>query len=679
MIERLLKLFHQRKSLTLNELKETLNIKSTKEFTDLIRTLNALEEEKRIFNNHYSYTLITSKDFIGKVKDISKYEFAIINETGRIYVEKRNAKNVFDQDIVLAQKVGREYRVVHIYSHTIQLVTGRFIKGRKDLFFHSDMDFHKTFVVKNMKQFKISHNDRALVKIVKYEDPLVVEIVEIIGSANEKGTDITSILLENRARLKFPNKVIEDVKKVPSHVLESDLKGRVDHRDLLTVTIDGDDAKDFDDAISIEKKKNGYVLYVHIADVSHYVKENSPLDQEAYARCTSIYVVDRVVPMLPFELSNGICSLNPDVDRLTMTCKMEINSKGHCTSYDIYPSIIHSNKRCTYKKVNQFLESGLKEYETVAGLLNNLSKCARLLKNQSHNRGNIEFNTKEPVFELDKKGKTKAIHIREMGWAQQMIEESMILANTCVANALHTKEYPCMYRVHEKPDEERLMPLYLLCQSLHIPFLPDEVTSKDIQQLLESIEDEETFDVVSRVALHTMQKAKYDERCIGHFGLSLGEYCHFTSPIRRYSDLVVHRMIKKYLLNKGKELSKDVEKVHKQSIQMSQKERDAITIERKVNDYKRAEYMEKHLNEMFNATIVSVMEYGFFVELSNTVEGLVPARTLPSTNYRYDEKRSILSSPNGKEVYSIGKSVKVLCTEVNVEKGQVTFELMKTI
>lgn len=678
MREKLLTLFHQRTKWSLDEIRSALQIKSTKDLTDLIKTLNSLVDDKKIANNHANYFLIRSNDVVGKVRDISKYEFAILGEDRKVYVDKKYAKGVFDSDEVLAQNDKGTWKVSHIYSRGIQRITGQFIKLRNEFVFRSDIDFHRTFIVKNIHDFKLENHTKAVVKIVKYDNPMTVEIEEVLGNIKDPGVDITSILIENRARLRFPKKVLDEVKKVPQKVTRRDVDGRVNLRDLTTFTIDGDDAKDFDDAISIVKKKYGYTLYVHIADVSHYVKVGSALDQEAYARCTSIYVCDRVVPMLPFELSNGICSLNPNVERCTLTCQMEIDEHGACTSYKIYPSIIYSDQRCTYNKVNECLEGNfqsIREYEKVYNDLITLADCCTLLQNRSHDRGNIDFNSKEPYIQLNKKGKPVSISIKDRGFAEQMIEECMILANVCVANFLHSHDLPCMYRIHEKPDEEKIMNLENVCNSFGILFDFEDVSSKTIQCLLESIEDETTYDVVSRMALRSMQKAKYSQDCIGHFGLSLDEYCHFTSPIRRYSDLVVHRMLRKYVFeNQQANVKADMDKIEKQAMQMSQKERDAITIERKVNDFKMAQFMESKVGQVFEGTIISVMEFGFFVELDNLVEGLVPVRTLIDDFYTYDELHMALKGEH--RSFKMGMKVKVAVADVNVNKGQISFEFV---
>ncbi len=676
MRDKILALFEQNKKLTLDEIGKKIDAKHSNEYVQLIRTLNELEDERIILNRHSYYMYLDDNCVVGKVKDVSRYEFAVINKERKVYVEKKYAKNVFDTDEVLAVLDKGLWKVVHIYNRGIYRITGSFINIRNKIVFHSDRDFHREFLVKNFSNFKIKAGDKAVVKVIKYDDPMVVEIEEIIGSNKEKGVDITALLMAKNVRMIFSKKVEQEVKELPTKVVKTDYRGRQDLRFLQTVTIDGDDAKDFDDAISILKTDEGYTLFVHIADVSHYVKEGSAIDKEAYARCTSIYVCDRVVPMLPFELSNGICSLNENVERNTITCQMNIDEHGVITSYKVYPSVIYSDKRCTYNKINAVIagdELAKEEYSSLLPMIENMYNCAKLLQNKSDERGNIEFSDKEPIIVLDKKGKAIEVKTREIGIAENIIEQFMISANVSVANYLNSQELPCMYRIHEDPEETSLDRLKRVCSSFGLTFEPEEITPKAIKDLLDSIEDETEYYVVSMMALRCMKKAIYSEECLGHFGLALEEYCHFTSPIRRYSDLVVHRMLRKYIFDKENgDVDKDIKKIARQAMQMSEKERDAVTVERDISDYKIAEYMSKHVGEVFEATIVSVLDFGFFVQLDNTIEGLVSIRSIRGASY--DEENMAIRA--GLITYKMGNRVKVMCDDVSIEKGQVSFMLV---
>lgn len=667
---------------TLQEIETKLHLTNTKEMKEMMNELNQLEEERKVYCNHHTYTWIDDDEyFVGRVKDVSKYELAVINPNGRIYVEKKDGKDAFDKDEVLVKKTKNGNEIVHVFKRGIQNITGNFYKDKDGYRFHSDIDLHTNFKVLNLDEFVLGNNVKAVVEIVKYGKPLEVKITRLIGPSNEAGVDVTALLYENNIRQEFPDVVLEEVKKVPDHVSQKDREGREDYRDLLTVTIDGDDSKDFDDAISVERVNDGYRLYVHIADVSHYVQENAPLDQEAYKRGTSVYVVDRCVPMLPFELSNGICSLNPKVDRLTLSCVMDIDKEGVVTDYKIVPSVIHSDHRCTYAKVNALLdgdEEVIKEYGDVKDMLQLFEELAQKLRKQTVKRGAINFSTKEPTIVLNKKGKPVDVYVKERGFAEQMIEEAMILANVCVANFLDSQKFPGVYRVHEKPDPEKIESLYQMAKIFNAPidFSIDEVNAKEIEQFLRSLDDKTAQEVLSLVALRSMQKARYDAKNIGHYGLSLDEYCHFTSPIRRYSDLIVHRMLRRYGFDQTKDQKqwkKDQQKVVKQAAHISEKERDAINAERFVNDYKMAQFMENKIGQKFIGTIISVMNFGFFVELDNTIEGLVPMHTLMDDYYKYDPETMSLTGENTGKKYQIGDKIEVLCTDVDVPKGQITF------
>ena len=681
MQEKLTQLFLKKSPRTLKEMENELQLQSSSDFRTLMKTLNQMEEDRLIFTNHSQYDWIDSEKYmIGKVKDVSKMEFAVVNKEEKVYVMKKNGKQAFQQDEVLVRK-GRNNEIVHIYERGITNIVGTFVRMHGEFKFRSDIDLHRNFVVKNIKEFSLAHNVKAVVYITKYSNPMEVKISKILGPATDAGVDITALLFENNVRQVFSEKVEKEVARIPDHVTIKEMHGRKDFRKLCTVTIDGDDSKDFDDAITVEKTNQGYRLYVHIADVSHYVEEGSCIDQEAYARGNSVYVVDRCVPMLPFELSNGICSLNPGVDRLTMSCVMEIDNEGNITSYEIVPSMIHSTRRCTYSKVNQILEGNMlvqREYSDVLDMLLDFYDLAKLLKMQTEKRGAIEFNTKEPTIILNKRGNPIDIYVKERGFAQQMIEEAMIRANVCVAEFLQANKIPGAYRVHEKPDVEKVAPILNIARVFHLrpEFYPDEVQAWQMQKFLSSIEDETAKQVLSMVSLRAMQKAKYDRDCIGHFGLSLDSYCHFTSPIRRYSDLVVHRMLRRYAfeaIDDEKKKEKDYRKLLKICMHISEKERTAIDAERQVNDFKMAQFMENKMGQRFTGTIISVMNFGFFVELDNTIEGLVPMHTLMDDYYVYDEMTMSLRGENNGRFFQIGQKVDVICTDVDRSKGQITF------
>jgi len=679
MKDRLILLFKESPERTLSSLEQQLHIENKEQREDLKDTLAQMEDERLVWKDGDVWRWIGEDYFVGRLKDISKFEFLVVNGDQKVYVRKSNGMDAFDRDEVLVRKSAGGNRIIHIFKRGIENITGVILKTRDGWKFRSDVDLHTTFRLTNAKEFSLANNTKAVVKVVDYTRPLGVKIIRLLGPASQKGVDIEAMLYENNVRMEFPEEVITETSKVPSTVSDRELEGRSDFRDLLTVTIDGDHSKDFDDATSLEKTDKGYRLYVHIADVSHYVKEDSPLDKEALLRGNSVYVVDRVVPMLPFELSNGICSLNPDVDRLTLTAVMDLDNNGNLMDTDVVESVIHSDKRCTYNDVNRLLAGDpavQEEYRDVRDMLKNFEELTHKLQARSKERGYISFSTKEPTIELDDKGRPVNIYVAERGFSEQMIEEAMIMANVAVAKFLDEKKIPGIFRVHETPDPEKVATVLNMAKALNVPadFYPDEVSAKDIQKFMDNIEDETS----SMVALRSMQKARYDSEDIGHFGLALEDYTHFTSPIRRYSDLVVHRMLRKYFFNKNADQTKmkgERRKIQKEAEHISTKEREAITMERLVNDYEAARYMEKKVGQRYQGTVVGVANFGFFVELDNTVEGLVPCHSLTDDFYRYDEGTMTLEGENNHKTYRMGQKVDVVCTDVDVPRGKITFGL----
>lgn len=685
MRDEILMLFEKNRSMNVKELQKELGITTSRDFKEMCVCLNELEDERKLYNNHVKYILIDNKNLVaGKARDVSPMEYAVFNRENKVYVPKTDSRILLDSDEVLVKVSPKGNEVVHIYERGIKYVVGTFVNTRRGLKFRSDVDLHTSFDVLNEKDFALSNNMKAVVKVVEYTAPLKVKIVKLLGKEDEPGVDVTGILCENEVRMDFGKKVQKELDEIPTKVRKKEIKDRYDLRALPTVTIDGDSTKDFDDAISVEKLPNGgWRLYVHIADVSHYVKEDEAIDEEAFKRGTSIYVTDRVVPMLPFQLSNGICSLNPDVDRLTLTCRMDFNKDGIMTDYDIFDSVIHSDERCTYAKVNEYLENpgSHPAYDKVGDMLRDFSDLATVLKKQTKERGHIDFETKEAYFVLDEKGKPVDVVVKERGWAEQMIEEAMIAANVAVAHELHSKKLPGMYRVHENPDPEKIEALINMAKSMNVKcdLNPNNTRPLDVAKFLSSIEDESVRQILSSVAIRSMQKARYSEENLGHYGLALEEYCHFTSPIRRYPDLLIHRMLKRHVIDKKndeKTLRKDEKKMKKSALHLSEKERDAVTLEREVNDLKSAQYMENKVGQEFEGIVSGVTSFGFFVELDNTIEGLIPLRTMKDDYYVFDQDTLSLTGENTGKKFSMGQPVKVRLSDVNVPKRQVTFELI---
>lgn len=687
MKEEILELLNRNKQMTPGAIAKALRIKTSHDMKELGVTLNELEDERQIYNDHEQYYLIDGENwFVGKARDVSANEYAILNKDQKIYVSKRNTRMLMDKDEVLVRVAPEGNEVVHIYDRGITCISGTFVMTRNGLKFRSDVDLHTSFNVVNKKAYNIEPGTKAVVKVVEYASPLKVKIIDVLGRENEPGVDVSAILAENEVRQEFNKKIRKELEDIPEKVHKKELKDRKDLRDLLTVTIDGDSTKDFDDAISVEKLKNGgWKLYVHIADVSYYVGEGDAIDEEAYKRGTSIYVADRVVPMLPFQLSNGICSLNPEVDRLTLTCEMEFNPEGVMVDYDIYASVIYSDGRLTYNKVNEYLENpqSRPDYAKFGEMLQNFSDLSKKLKERTVERGHIDFETREPYFILDEKGIPVDVVCRDRGWSEQMIEEAMIMANVAVAHELHTRQLPGMFRVHEIPDPEKLSSLTTMAKVLHVPceIDPYECEPKDIACFLDSIEDPGNKEILSAVAVRSMQKARYCEKNLGHYGLALDEYCHFTSPIRRYPDLLIHRMLHKHVIEKKndeKTLMKDAKRMEKSALHLSEKEKDAVTIERAVDDLEAAKYMENKVGQEFDGTINGVANFGFFVELPNTIEGLIPLRYMEDDFYKYDADTMSLHGENTGKIFALGMPVHIKVRDVNIPKRQITFDYLGT-
>lgn len=507
------------------------------------------------------------------------------------------------------------------------------------------------------------------------------EIKERLGYPDDPGIEISEIAAEYGFKTPFSAEAMEELDSIPDEVKEWEIKGRRDFRGLNIITIDGDDSKDFDDAVSVEILPNGnYSLGVYIADVSHYVKENHPLDKDALERGTSVYLADRVIPMIPRKLSNGICSLNEGVDRLVLACIMEIDYKGKLVSYDICEGVIKSLHRMTYNKVNKILagdEALINEYSDIVAMLNNMRELSQIIRELRYKRGGLEFETTEYKFELNEDGSPKSIIKRERADSERMIEDFMLSANETVAYHMNISNLPIVYRVHEKPDQEKLHNVFSAIKSMKVKVrsTKNDIHPKEIQALLEDIKDNPNREIINNMVLRSMMKAKYSEECLGHYGLAMEYYCHFTSPIRRYPDLMTHRMIKKLLLHPN-ELENDIIKYNSLIPEIAMKnsisERKAIDCERDVDDMLYAWYMQSHIKEKFSGTITSITPFGMFVTLDNGVEGLVAYRSMDGYYY-YDE--ATMSCSNGVRTYKLGKRVEVIVGCASKETRKIDFSL----
>ncbi len=528
---------------------------------------------------------------------------------------------------------------------------------------------------------------KVVVELISYGDdrhrPEGV-VTEILGHANDPGVDILSIVRAYGLPVEFGEKVMNQAGRVPEEVSEADMAGRMDLRELQMVTIDGEDAKDLDDAVSLCRGEDGrYHLGVHIADVSNYVQENSALDREALERGTSVYLVDRVIPMLPHRLSNGICSLNQGVNRLALSCLMTIDEKGDVTDYQIVESVICVDRRMTYTAVKKILEdrdeTERETYKPFVPMFELMEELAAILRKRRHKRGSIDFDFAESKIILDEDGRPVEIKPHERNVATRIIEDFMLIANETVAQHFFWMELPFLYRTHEKPDPDKIMKLSAFIHNFgyHIKLTGEEVHPKELQKLLDRIAgtDEETL--ISRLALRSMKQAKYTVDCTGHFGLACRYYCHFTSPIRRYPDLQIHRIIKEQLRGRLKEnrIEHYEQRLPEVASHSSKMERRADEAERETEKLKKAQYMEKRIGEIYEGVISGITQWGIYVELPNTVEGLIHVATLPGDYYYYDESAYEMTGRDTGRTFKLGERVTVQVRDVDPALRTVDFVL----
>ena len=673
--------------------KTYFQIQGSKEFTQLMKDLNVLEEEHilmRDSNNRY-FTLAQLDCFTGILRANPKGFGFVENDEMSVYANRGEIRKVLDGDEVLAKLIKNkdgsvECEILKVINHSKQTIIGVIKKREKRTWFLPDTDMpNRRFKITNLKDFKLVNDTKVQLYIEKYGNTLECSILQIIGHKYDPGVDILSILLEHDIEPTFPSQVMREVNRISESISKEEKEGRLDLTHEQIITIDGDDSKDLDDAIHVTRIEGGYRLGVHIADVSHYVQANSAIDEEAYKRGTSVYVVDRVVPMLPHALSNGICSLNPHVERLTLSCIMDIDAKGNVFNYQIAPSIIRSTERMTYNHVNKMLAKDKKlcqKYAHIVDMVNLMEELSHIIRRKRKESGNIDFNTRESKILVDGKGRVKDIVLRERGESEQIIEDFMISANECVAAHVKYMDLPSIYRVHETPEPKKMREFSNVATSLGFKFKGDvnHVYPKQLQKMLLDAKEDPSFPVLSTYMLRSMRKARYDVNCLGHFGLALSEYTHFTSPIRRYPDLIVHRMMRKYFFETVDDVNvihKDIEWIEEAAIHTSKQERNAVDAERDVEDMKKCEYMEKYIGAKYNGIVSSVTKFGLFVELENTVEGLVHITNMKDDYYHYDENSKALIGEVSKKTYRMGQAVRVRVIDASKFKKQIDFEIIK--
>jgi len=565
----------------------------------------------------------------------------------------------------------KEGRVVKVISHEITEVVGYFQKNKSFGYVIPDNTrIAEDIYIPGANIKGAVTGNKVVVKITEYgKEGRKPEgkIVEILGHINDPGVDIISIIKAYGIPMEYPKEVMRQIEDFGDEVLEEDKLNRLDLRKWQTVTIDGEDAKDLDDAITISKEGDMYKLGVHIADVSHYVTEGSPIDREALKRSTSVYLVDRVIPMIPHKLSNGLCSLNQGEDRLALSCIMDIDSKGNIVGHQIAETLINVDRRMSYTKVKEILsdkdEKAIEEYKDYHEMFLLMEELAKILRDKRHARGSIDFDFPECKIMLNEKGKPIEIKPYERNVATKIIEDFMLAANETVAEDFFWQELPFVYRNHEKPDSEKMKKLAIFINNFgySIRLTNDEVHPKEVQKLLEKVEDKPEEALISRIALRSMKRAKYTPECLGHFGLSAKYYTHFTSPIRRYPDLQIHRIIKENLWGKlTPERIKHYNGIlYEVTEQCSINERRAEDAERDTDKLKKVEYMMDFIGEEFEGVVSGITNYGVYVELPNTVEGMVHVNNMNDDHYNYVENTfSMVGVRTGKE-YKLGQTVKI--------------------
>ncbi len=599
-----------------------------------------------------------------------------------IFIDPENMNGAIHGDRVKVRIISRfagklDGIISEIVEPSNENIVGILIKSGKKYFVRPDdrrLDFK--IEIPKLKE-TVSSNTKVVVKIIS-RTPFRAKIIEILGKVGEEGIDILSILRAHNVDEDFPDDVKSLAAKVEISPSPEEISKRIDRRNLKIVTIDGEDAKDLDDGVFAERRGEKYFLGVYIADVSHYVRPQSPLDREAYRRGTSIYPVDRVVPMLPTELSNGICSLNAGTDRLSMACEMELDSAGNVTDHKIFPTVIHVHRRLSYTQVNKFLDGDRKELADCAENLDTLTEIYNLRKKIREKRGSIDFDLPELKIVLDEKGKPVEIAKKIRGTAEAIIEECMLAANETVAEHTIRKKIPSLYRIHELPEKEKLTLLnrFLSHFSLHINSGGNgQIHPREFQRIIKSVDGKKYQRVVSSFVLRTMQQARYSAENTGHFGLAATFYTHFTSPIRRYPDLIVHRMLKLAATSPEK-LTAAAGNLQQIAVQTSKCEREAVAIERETDDLKSTEYMSRFIGEKFDGTISGVTRFGFFVELENGIDGLVPVTELPGDYYEYVESEFALIGLGTGKSFRIGDSVRVKLIDTDINLRRITFRLL---
>ena len=701
----------RKKSFSMEEIAQGLGLQKSEDFKLLVQTIAQMEREQSVvFTKKGKVKLPLKPVLIEGTFRANERGFGFVTidpEEDDIYIPKEATGYAMDGDTVAidiiktadtAMDRGAEGKVVEIRKRATTQLAGEFVAYTEEEI--SETDLYGVVIPKDKKlnQFKvyaaaegIRPVDGSIVMVElthypekNYATSLEGIVKQVIGHKNDPGMDILSIVVSNGIPTKFPDDVLAEADQVPDTINEKDLVGRRDLREQLIVTIDGEDAKDLDDAVTVKKLANGnYFLGVHIADVSNYVTEGSQLDREAYERGTSVYLTDRVIPMIPQRLSNGICSLNPHVPRLTMSCEMKIDPNGQVVSHDIFPSVIQTTERMTYTAVNQILEEQdeqvMERYQQLVPMFQEMQELHQILEEMRIRRGAISFEDREAKILVEPDGQPTDILLRSRGVGERLIESFMLAANETVAEHFNKRNFPFIYRIHEQPKEEKMQRFFDFASALGIVVRGTKgtITPKDLQKVIENVEDKPESAVINTMLLRSMQQARYSEDNFGHYGLAAEYYTHFTSPIRRYPDLIVHRLIRSY----GQDPSEANQTYWENELpeiaeHSSKMERRAVEAEREVDAMKKAEYMMDKVGEEFEGIISSVVKFGLFIELPNTIEGLIHINELKQDYFHFIENHLALVGERTGLTFKIGQKVRVKVIKADPEERAIDFELI---
>ena len=702
----------RKKSFSMEEIAQGLGLQKSEDFKLLVQTVAQMEREQMVvFTKKGKVKLPLKPVLIEGTFRANERGFGFVTidpEEDDIYIPKEATGYAVDGDTVAIDIIktadfvmdrGAEGKVVEIRQRATTQLTGEFVAYTDEEVKETDLYGVVIPKDKKMNQFKVYavaegvrpvDGSIVMIEITHYPEKnyatsLEGIIKQVIGHKNDPGMDILSVVVSNGIPTKFPDDVLSEADQVPDKINEKDLLDRKDLRDQLIVTIDGEDAKDLDDAVTVKKLTNGnYFLGVHIADVSYYVTQGSQLDREAYERGTSVYLTDRVIPMIPQRLSNGICSLNPHVPRLTMSCEMEIDPNGQVVSHEIFPSVIQTTERMTYTAVNQILEEQdetvMKRYEQLVPMFQEMQELHHILETMRIRRGAISFEDREAKIMVEPDGHPIDILLRSRGVGERLIESFMLVANETVAEHFNKQHFPFIYRIHEQPKEEKMQRFFDFASALGIVVRGTKgtITPKDLQKVVEDVEEKPESAVINTMLLRSMQQARYSEDNFGHYGLAAEYYTHFTSPIRRYPDLIVHRLIRSY----GQDPSETNQAYWEAELpeiadHSSKMERRAVEAEREVDAMKKAEFMMDKVGEEFEGIISSVVKFGLFIELPNTIEGLVHINELKQDYFHFIENHLALVGERTGLTFKIGQKVRVKVIKADPEERAIDFELIE--